>query len=223
MSDLTRFFADQKMNTGEIAELTQHRHDTVIKSAKRLAARMGWTLPQMAVKTRGRSRKELSLNKVQTFALVSMLKPDFLVAVVKRWQELEEECLGTLPEAKALIRQLVQRIKDIEPSAEYCDEVLSTKNGIPITAIAEELGISGITLNQLLEEWGVQRKVGDRWVLKVAYLGLELTTVVTTLDDGHVSCHHMKWTEKGRVFIHAFFSLRCYDQLESSRQATLFH
>jgi len=98
-------------------------------------------------------------------------------------------------------------IKEIAPKAKYHDEVLMTKNGHPITVIADDLGISAIKLNKILVQWGVQRKVGGTYVLTVKYQNRGYTSSYThKFWNEKTSKEESKklttWTEEGRKFIH---------------------
>lgn len=97
-------------------------------------------------------------------------------------------------------------IKEIAPKAAYCDEVLQTKNGHPITVIAAQLDISAIKLNRILVKAGVQRKVGGTYVLCEKHLNKGYSTSYThkhLAKDGKTEISEilMTWTEIGRKWI----------------------
>lgn len=125
--------------------------------------------------------------------LMTPALPDFNdpVASARAWADAKES------EQKALLV-----IKEQAPKVEYHDKVLATENGLTTTEIAAELGMSAIALNKALQDMKVQRKVGGRWVLTVAYINQGYDVEVTHVDDGGISRHAMKWTEKGRKLIH---------------------
>lgn len=108
----------------------------------------------------------------------------------------------TYAEALQLAADQARRLEEQAPKVEYHDKVLATENGLTTTEIAAELGVSAIALNKALEGMKVQRKVGGRWVLTVAYINQGYDVEVTHVDDGGKSRHAMKWTEKGRKLIH---------------------
>lgn len=98
-------------------------------------------------------------------------------------------------------------IKEVMPKAQYHDEVLQTKNGHPITIIADELGMSAIKLNRILVKWGVQRKVGGTYVLTEKYKNRGYITSYThKYFNEKTKKEETKilttWTEEGRKFIH---------------------
>jgi len=108
----------------------------------------------------------------------------------------------TYAEALQLAADQAKQLEEAKPKLEYHDKVLATENGITTTEIASELGMTANKLNKLLEAMKVQRKIGRRWVLTAANIGKGYDVETTHIDDGGVSRHAMKWSEKGRKFIH---------------------
>lgn len=90
------------MTTLEVAGLVESRHDNVVTSAKRLAARLEWALPAMQDKTKGRPVTYYELDKNQSLTLVAQLMPEFLARVVDRWQELEEQAAKPLTQLEII-------------------------------------------------------------------------------------------------------------------------
>ena len=83
------------MTSREIAELTNVRHDNVIRTIKTLVTRMVITLPQIEEKpTAGRPSQiyvfEGEQGKRDSLVLVAQLSPEFTGVLVDRWQELEK-------------------------------------------------------------------------------------------------------------------------------------
>lgn len=96
-------------------------------------------------------------------------------------------------------------IEQQAPKVEYCDKVLSSSGGLRTTEIAAELGWSAIILNRSLYNHGIQRKIGNRWVLRSEYVGRGYDIEHTVIDGNDVSRHSLLWTEKGRKLIHELF------------------
>jgi len=106
--------------------------------------------------------------------------------------------------------QLQQReLMSIAPKAQYYDEVLQSSETYVITRIAQELGISAVSMNKKLAEMRVQRKVDGQWVLYAQYIGNGYTkphTTTFTKSNGETGTNTQTvWTEKGRQFIHSLF------------------
>ncbi|MEI4612338.1 phage regulatory protein/antirepressor Ant [Bacillus cereus] len=97
--------------------------------------------------------------------------------------------------------------RTMKPKAAYCDIVLDSTGTYTPTQIATELGIrSGMKLNQILKEMRIQRKVNKQWVLYAEYNGKGYTDTSTYTfdksDGSRGSSQQLRWTEKGRQFIH---------------------
>lgn len=104
-----------------------------------------------------------------------------------------------------------QQIAELKPKASYYDVILNCKDAVAITTIAKDYGRSGIWLNELLHELGIQFKQGHIWLLyqKYARNGYTCTkthSYLATNGENH-SKIHTYWTQKGRLFI--------YEQLKS--------
>ena len=162
----------------------------------------------------GNKYDEFSLDYEYTLLLVSGYSVKMRQRIIKRWQELEAkqiqpalptnyiEALESLIQSEKEKAAALEQLQIAAPKIEYHDKVLATDNGITTTEIASELGMSAISLNRTLESMKVQRKVGGRWVLTVAYLNQGYDVEVTHVDDGGKSRHAMKWSEAGRKLIH---------------------
>lgn len=121
-------------------------------------------------------------------------------------EELKSQLL--LSEAKLELQETI--IKNQAPKAEFYDKVLETKNSMPTTFIAAELGLTPQALNKLLKEKGIQYKVRDTWVLTSKYAGfgyIEMKTVlIPSSTDSNRTTLQMCWTQKGRELIHSLVS-----------------
>lgn len=96
----------------------------------------------------------------------------------------------------------VQSIEAMKPKAAYYDTVLQSNTLIQTDLIAARLGISAIKLNRFLCDIGIQRKLGDAYVLGSDLRGKGLegykTYAYTDPATGKKkSKPHMYWTEKG--------------------------
>lgn len=121
--------------------------------------------------------------------------------------------------AQRMIEQRDAKIKMLTPKAEYADECLLATNGITVSSIAKEYGMSAIKLNGLLKGLGIQFKQNKQWLLYSKYQDKGYTVTRTTLynhSDGKADMRRETlWTMKGRKLIYdKLATLGIYPQTE---------
>ena len=97
---------------------------------------------------------------------------------------------------------LAEKVEELQPKADYCNNVLASDELLTISQIAKEFGMSGRKLNELLNQLGVQYRQGKIWVLYAKYDDEGYIKYVTHLVQGAGSVTHTKWTQAGRKFIY---------------------
>ena len=109
-------------------------------------------------------------------------------------------------EQKEVIETQNNQITLMKPKAIYYDLVLQTKNAVNITTIAKDYGLSAVTLNKKLHDYGVQYKQGGTWLLYQQYADKGYTKtktgVYTNKAGEEYASVHTQWTQKGRMFIY---------------------
>lgn len=105
--------------------------------------------------------------------------------------------------------QKQQIIAEMQPKVTYYDEVLKSKNAVPILVIAKDYGMSAQRMNKLLNELHVQYKQGDCWLLYQELAQNGYTKSETYIDCAGYSHMNTNWTQKGRLFL--------YDLLKNER------
>lgn len=129
--------------------------------------------------------------------------PDFLIDALQKLKEEREQ---------RLIAE--QRVLELQPKASYYDVILQSKSLISISKIAKDYGLSGVRLNQLLHDWGIQFKQGGTWLLYQKYAEKGYTQSHTVEYNGGESTKlHTKWTQKGRLFLHNLLMQHGYKPL----------
>ncbi|MCR0289115.1 phage antirepressor KilAC domain-containing protein [[Clostridium] innocuum] len=107
--------------------------------------------------------------------------------------------------------QLEKKGKDevivkLKPKADYCDQILQTKDCMLITQIAKDYGYTPHFMNKHLHDLGVQYKVGKQWVLYSKHADKGYVESDTTYKEDRYGISHAyvntKWTQKGRLFIY---------------------
>lgn len=111
---------------------------------------------------------------------------------------------------KAIVAQQEQQIAEFKPVKDYVDKILSSKSCLAITQIAADYGLSAQELNKILHEAGLQRKVGDQWILYKQHMAKGFTkseTFTFCRSDGCLDSKiTTKWTQKGRLEIHSILT-----------------
>lgn len=111
---------------------------------------------------------------------------------------------------KAIVAQQEQQIAEFKPVKDYVDKILSSKSCLVITQIAADYGLSAQELNKILHEAGLQRKVGDQWILYKQHMAKGFTkseTFTFCRSDGRLDSKiTTKWTQKGRLEIHSILT-----------------
>lgn len=128
-----------------------------------------------------------------------------LLLAAKQQQEIEEK-QKQIEAQTAQINELDSAVKEMQPKVTYVDTILSSKETVTTTQIAQDYGMSAKAFNILLRNFGIQRKVGGQWILYAKYISfgyVQSETVSITHSDGSIgSVMHTKWTQKGRLFLY---------------------
>ena len=173
MPILTQFGnSEQSMNTLDISDLVQSRHDTVKQSTERLVERGVIAQPPMGsvVKTVNGRDYETEVyvftgeqGKRDSIIVVAQLCPEFTARLVDRWQELEAQVAQPVfdisnpyhllqaieTQAKQNI-ELTQKVEKLEPKAQALDTIAETVHTYCIRECAKTIGIKEKDLINLL-------------------------------------------------------------------------
>lgn len=103
-------------------------------------------------------------------------------------------------------QELEEQLSIATPKAEYYDEVMMCDGCYTTTLIAKELGMSAISLNELLFGMKIQYRQSGVWLLYSKYQSKGYTKTHTQIyqrKDGREGSRLITvWTEVGREFIH---------------------
>ncbi|HDR4494278.1 TPA: phage regulatory protein/antirepressor Ant [Bacillus cereus biovar anthracis] len=121
---------------------------------------------------------------------------------VRKLPETYLEALESLVESEKARLVLEHRMEKDRPKVEYHDRVLESESTYTATQIANEFGMSAIKMNRVLKSMGIQRKVGGQWVLRAAFMNQGYTDTKTYEYEDNKTNQQLRWTEKGRKFIH---------------------
>ncbi len=128
-----------------------------------------------------------------------LTNPDTIIRLAT---ELKEE-----RQAKLVLKQqnsvLLQQNNELKPKADYTDLILSNKTLVTITFIAKDYGMSGLAMNKLLHDLGVQYNQSGVWLLYAKHQTKgwtqSETTEVVKKDGTKKLVMNTKWTQKGRL------------------------
>ena len=108
--------------------------------------------------------------------------------------------------AEEQIVQLSDTVALMKPKVDYCDVILSCKETVATTQIAQDYGMSAKAFNILLRNFKIQHKVAGQWILYADYLPLGYVhsdSIPITHRDGRKDTRMFsKWTQRGRLFLY---------------------
>lgn len=122
--------------------------------------------------------------------------------VAQRTLERREERIRLL---EAVNTEQAQAISEMSPKATYYNIILQSPSTITVTQIAQDYGKSAKAFNKLLHELGIQRKVGQQWVLYSQYIAngyVQSATEQMRNSNAGRTFTYSRWTQKGRIFLY---------------------
>lgn len=111
-----------------------------------------------------------------------------------------------IEELETSVQQMDAVITEMTPKADYADRILSSTDCMTVSQIAQDYGVSAKRFNKILHSAGIQRKVGDQWILYAEYQGkgyVRNKTCEYTKGNGGTGTKLLTvWTQKGRMLIY---------------------
>ncbi|MGJ8524308.1 hypothetical protein LMG33818_000016 [Halomonadaceae bacterium LMG 33818] len=174
-------FSKLSMDSTEISELVESRHDKVKQSIERLAARGVIELPPVGeIKT---STKPIHIyvfegekGRRDSLVVVAQLSPEFTGRLVDRWQELEEkvskpllpdfsnpvEAARAWADAKESEMKAIEAAQAAKPAVEFVDRYVKANNSKSIRETAKILRIPEKQfIQQLIDDKILYRQSGN--------------------------------------------------------------
>ena len=127
----------------------------------------------------------------------SLCKPENLI-----------EILHALADEQKRNTDLSVENAQLSVKARYYDEILNSKNNVPVTQIAKDYGMSAIAFNKMLHEYGIQYPIRNSWVLYAEYANNGYTQSKTYKYTENKASMHTCWTQRGRLFLYEFLRER---------------
>lgn len=95
-----------------------------------------------------------------------------------------------------------EKVKNLQPKANYYDRILRNQSLTPITIIAKDYGMSAYAFNRMLHKYGIQFKKNGTWILYQKYAAEGYTASDTHIVSETRVKTTTKWTQKGRTFLY---------------------
>ncbi|MFG6139480.1 phage antirepressor KilAC domain-containing protein [Halomonas sp. B23F22_10] len=203
------------MSSREIALLTGHRHDQVLRTARTLAEQgVTQSVETLYVhEQNGQKYPEHQMNKRDSLVLVARLSPEFTATVVDRWQELEQQVVKpALPDftnpveaARAWADEVESKLRaeaaleHAKPAVEFVERYVSADSGNKgFRQVAKLLQANEREFRAFLQDSRVMYRLGGEWMPYQQHIDADRFVVKTGVtDDGGHSYSQSKFTPKG--------------------------
>ena len=164
-------------------------YELLMQSRKPIAKEFKKGVKKVLHELRTKGEVKIGFNIPQTFSQALML-------AAKQAEQIEQQ--------NKLIEVKDTQILELKPKATYYDTILSSKKAECISVFSKsDYGISGMAMNKLLHDWGIQYKVGKTWLPYQKYASLGYTKTETiTINEDKDTVIQTKWTQQGRLFIY---------------------
>ena len=170
----------------------------------------------------GQNRQVIIINESGLYALILSSKLES-ARRFKRWvtsevlpairqngrYELEQQVVK-VEEQKRELESRNAYLEDIsayqKPLTDYARHILSSKQTVTVTQIAQDYGFTAVRFNELLMHLRIQHKVGGQWILYAPHVHrgyVQSFSSYYVQPDGEVQVKvHTRWTQVGRLFLY---------------------
>lgn len=211
MPILTQFGnSEQSMDTLDISELVQSRHDKVKQSVERLAERGVITLPPMGEKaTAGRPTTFYVFSgeqgKLDSITVVAQLCPEFTAAIVKRWYKLEGknrelskmEILQMALESEQQKLVLQQQLEIQAPKVAFVDKYVAGNGNKTFRQVTKLLGANERKFRDFLKKEKIMYKLNGEWLAYQNHIDAKRFHNNTGISENNHTFTRSLFTPKG--------------------------
>ena len=211
------------MSSREMAALCKKRHDNTLLVIRDLETRglLENSRPQYYIHAQnGQQYIEYISDKRDSLVIVARLSPEFMAAVIDRWQELEQKVSASQPvvampdftnpaeAARAFADQYeakqvaLEQLALAKPKIDFHDKVAASSSTMTVGDVAKKIGMSAQELNMKLIELGaydkrrLPKKVFNDGFIRKGYAEMSLT------QDGY---DRNRLTQAGQIYITGLF------------------
>ena len=222
------------MSSLEIARMTGKQHAHVMRDIRSLLEQgvheSNFGLMFKITKLgNGAERKDpyYELTKKGCLILASGYDARLREIIITRWEELEIEKRSAgyvmphsfgealllaarqqlqIEEQQKQISSMSAAIIEMKKKSDYLEIILSSKETVTTTQIAQDYGMSAKQFNKLLASMKIQHKVNKQWILYAPYISkgyVHSRSVSITHSDGRIdTVLNTEWTQRGRLFLY---------------------
>ena len=226
MNEIMNINDEITMISLEIANITYKNHKDVLKDIRDEINKLGndraeriFSLGEYTDKN-NQQRPMYKLNSKGVLQLGARYSAEIRFKLISKIEELSKPKVLTQKELLIMQLESLEKIEKLEeenelqkqviaefkPIKEYVDTILTNEDTMTITQIGADYGLSAKTLNKILYENRVIRKVGVQWILYIEHMNKGYTKsetfAVLTSEGKEKLVSNTKWTQKGRLFIH---------------------
>jgi len=108
----------------------------------------------------------------------------------------------TIAEERQKNAALLDKVETLAPKARYYDLILQSGGIVQVSLIAKDYGLSAVTFNRILHDFGIQYRIGSTWLLYQRHANQGYTKSRTYYTPHGSSVMHTYWTQKGRLFLY---------------------
>ncbi len=215
---------EERMTSIGIAEITGKKHKDVMKAIRNMEP--AWEkvngrkfAPVEYIDKKGEVRPCYSLTKTECLYIATKFNDEARAKLVLRWKELEEERLrreqpmsdlDVMCRAVIILKRSVEQkerqIENLQPKADYVDEVLESVDCLTMTQVAKGMGMTTRELTDILLQQGIIYQQSGQYMLYAPYAKRQYarnrTHSYRDLFGGVHTRSYLVWTEKGRKFLY---------------------
>lgn len=170
-----------------------------------------WLSPAFAIWCNDRIKELLQIGFTATQPTIEQLveSPDLIIEVASKLKMLRQQNTEQQKQIAIQNRQidsLTTEVVELQKKTDYIEVILSSKETVTITQIAQDYGMSAKAFNKVLADLKIQRKVNKQWILYTPYLNMGFVhskTIQITHHNGTIgTVQHTEWRQKGRLFLY---------------------